>query len=229
MSPGPDAERARAAYEAHAAGYDNRATVRGIKALQQRAIDRLWLSPGDRVLDVACGTGVAFDELELRVGPGGQIVGVDLTGAMLERAAERVATRAWSNVRLVESRVEDADLGDAPFDAALFSFTHDVLQSPAAVERVVGAVRPGGRVAATGIQWAPHWALPVNAAVWIGSRRYVTTFDGFDRPFAALAGRLEDVRVERHWLGSAYVVSGHGQETRRGRQRRAHRWSCELP
>ena len=208
MSPGPDPGRARALYSRHAGSYDGRPTVRGILALQRRAIDALELSAGDRVLDVACGTGLAFSELEERIGPEGEIVGVDLTGAMLEQARARVRGRGWQNVRLVEARVEEAGLGGEPFDAALFSFTHDVLQSEAAVEAVVGAVRAGGRLATTGIQWAPRWMLPVNAAVWLGARRYVTTLDGFDRPYARLADRLEDVQVERAWLGCMYVVSG---------------------
>jgi ubiquinone/menaquinone biosynthesis C-methylase UbiE len=209
VSPGPDAGRARATYEREAGRYDGRVTVRGIKALQRRAIDALELSSGDRVLDVACGTGLAFAELEERVGSSGVVVGVDLTAAMLGRAAERVRAHGWDNVRLVEARVEEADIGDpGSFDAALFSFTHDVLQSDAAVDAVVRAVRPGGRIATTGIQWAPRWLLPVNAAVYLGARRWVTTLNGFDRPFRRMEDRLVDVRVERAWLGAMYVVSG---------------------
>jgi len=208
VSPGPDPGRARATYQREATRYDRRITVRGIEALQRRAIARLELSAGDRVLDVACGTGLAFPELQARIGPSGELVGVDLSDAMLARAAERVREHGWENVRLVEARVEEAELGDEPFDAALFSFTHDVLQSDAAVEAVVDAVRGGGQVATTGIQWAPRWLVPVNAAVRLGARRWVTTFDGFDRPFRRLEDRLEDVRVERAWLGSMYVVSG---------------------
>ena len=208
MSPGPDPARAREAYERHAGGYDDKLTLRVVAPLQRAAIHALDLSPGDRVLDVACGTGIAFASLEERVGPEGEIVGVDLSAAMLARAGERVRAHGWSNVRLIESRVEDAALDDGAFDAALFSFTHDVLQSAAAVDRVAAAVRPGGRVAATGIQWAPRWALPVNAAVRIGARPFVTTFDGFDRPWRRLGERLSDVRCERHWLGSMYVFSG---------------------
>ena len=209
MSPAPDAARARATYEREAGRYDDRVTVRGIKALQRRAIDALELASGDRVLDVACGTGLSFAELEERVGPSGAVVGVDLTAAMLEQAAERVRVQGWQNVRLVEGRVEEAEIGEADsFDAALFSFTHDVLQSDAAVDAVVRAVRAGGRIATTGIQWAPRWLLPVNAAVYVGARRWITTFDGFDRPFRRLEERLEGVRAERAWLGSMYVVSG---------------------
>jgi ubiquinone/menaquinone biosynthesis C-methylase UbiE len=208
VSRGPDAGRARAAYERHAGGYDDRASVRVIKGLQRRAIDALDLPPGGRVLDVACGTGLAFDALEEEVGPTGEVVGVDLSDAMLAKAGERVRAHGWDNVRLVEAPVEEADFGDERFDAALFSFTHDVLQSEAAVDAVVRSVRGGGRIATTGIQWAPRWLLPVNAAVWLGARRYVTTFDGMDRPYARLAERLKGVQVDRAWLGSMYVVSG---------------------
>jgi len=160
------------------------------------------------VLDVACGTGLAFPELQARIGPDGELVGVDLSGGMLARARERVRAHGWDNVRLVETRVEEASLDARAFDAALFSFPHDVLQSHAAVDAVLSAVHGGGRVATTGIQWAPRWLVPVNAAVRLGARRWVTTFDGFERPFRRLEKRLTDVRVERAWLGSMYVVSG---------------------
>ncbi len=208
MPRAPDAQRARAAYRRHAAHYDDRRSVRVIEDLQRRAVEQLELSPGARVLDVACGTGLAFDRIEAAIGPEGELVGVDLSAAMLEQAAERARDRGWDNVRLVEAAVEDASLGAGDFDGALFSFCHDVLRSRDAVDAVARAVRGGGRIATTGIQWAPRWMLPVNAAVWLGARRYVTTFDGFDRPYSLLADQLADVRVERAWLGSMYVVSG---------------------
>jgi demethylmenaquinone methyltransferase/2-methoxy-6-polyprenyl-1,4-benzoquinol methylase len=208
VSRGPDPARARAAYDRHARRYDDRLTVLMVEALQRAAIERLELAPGERALDVACGTGLAFGPIEAAIGQAGALTGVDLSGAMLQEADDRVRAHGWSNVRLVEGRVEDADLGEEPFDAALFSFAHDVLQSDAAVDRVVGALRPGGRVAATGISWAPRWNLPVNAAVLLGTRRYVTTFAGLGRPWRRLAERLVDVRVGSRRLGSMYVMSG---------------------
>lgn len=116
--------------------------------------------------------------------------------------------QGWANVRLVESSVEDAGLEPGSFDAALLSFTHDVLQSDAAVDAVVGAVRRDGKIATTGVKWGPRWAVPVNAAVWVGARRYVTTFDGFDRPWARLGDHLVDMWGEFRLLGTMYVFSG---------------------
>src|SRR5215213_5866400 len=53
---------------------------------RERAADLAALSPGDRALDVATGTGDLAIELARRVGPGGSVVGTDFSDAMLERA-----------------------------------------------------------------------------------------------------------------------------------------------
>jgi ubiquinone/menaquinone biosynthesis C-methylase UbiE len=55
-----------------------------------RAIEMLELRPGARVLDVACGTGANFALIEQRIGPSGELVGIDLTPQMLARARIRV-------------------------------------------------------------------------------------------------------------------------------------------
>src|ERR1700721_567653 len=60
-----------------------------------RAVQALGLSAGDTVIDMACGTGLNFPLLQQAVGPGGRIVGVDLTDAMLARAQDRIAANGW--------------------------------------------------------------------------------------------------------------------------------------
>src|ERR1700740_2667820 len=57
-----------------------------------QAVRALGLRRGDTVVDMACGTGLNFRLLEQVVGPGGRIVGVDLTDAMLARAQDRIRT-----------------------------------------------------------------------------------------------------------------------------------------
>jgi demethylmenaquinone methyltransferase/2-methoxy-6-polyprenyl-1,4-benzoquinol methylase len=64
------------------------------------AIELLGLRPGARVLDVACGTGANFALIEARIGPSGELVGIDLTQRMLDRARGRIASEGWRNVRL---------------------------------------------------------------------------------------------------------------------------------
>jgi len=144
--------------------------------------------------------------IQRAVGPGGRLIGVDLSPEMLDVAHARVETAGWRNVELLQAAIEEADLPAA--DAALFSYTHDVLRSPQAVQRVLDAVRSGARVVAAGLKAMP-WGGPVNAVLRRIARGYVTTFDGFDEPWDRLAAGLTGVRVETMMLGSAYVVSGH--------------------
>jgi len=63
---------------------------------------------GDTVIDMACGTGLNFSLLQKAVGPGGRIVGVDLTDAMLARAQDRIKANGWSNVSLVQADAADS-------------------------------------------------------------------------------------------------------------------------
>jgi demethylmenaquinone methyltransferase/2-methoxy-6-polyprenyl-1,4-benzoquinol methylase len=57
---------------------------------------------GERVLDVACGTGLNFSHLRELVGEEGYVLGVDATPAMLDIARQRIARRGWKNVEVRE-------------------------------------------------------------------------------------------------------------------------------
>ena len=192
-------------YERSARDYD-RATRRYL-AFRISAIDRLLLSSGDRVIDVACGTGINFPYLLDHVGTRGEVIGVDISADMIRQAAARVDREGRTNVTLIEAPVEEADLG-APADAALFSLTHDVLQSPKAVERVVSHLKPGARVAAFGAKWAPRWRVPVNAYVWWKSRHYITDMRGLDAPWRLLEEAVDELVVEDAGFGGAYIAWG---------------------
>jgi S-adenosylmethionine-diacylgycerolhomoserine-N-methlytransferase len=117
---------------------------------RERAIELLDLRPGARVLDVACGTGANFALIEQRIGPSGELVGVDVTPQMLNRARARVARAGWANVRLREGDVCElgAERLGEPFDAALCTLGLSVIpQWQRAWEAMKSAVRPGGRLA----------------------------------------------------------------------------------
>ena len=204
-SAGPDPEVALEKYRDQAELYDHR--TRRFVEYRERAIDRLRLKRGQTVLDVACGTGINFAPMMDRVRPSGQIVGVDLSREMLNHAQERVERHGWRNVALVESAVEDLDLGYR-VDAALFSLTHDVLQSDAALAAVARHLKPGAQVVSFGAKWPPVWNLPVRVGVWLAARRYVTTLDGLNRPWAKLEPLVPDLEVEPMAFGGAYLAAG---------------------
>jgi ubiquinone/menaquinone biosynthesis C-methylase UbiE len=204
---GPDRDRALELYRAAAPGYDRAVSGFLVERYRRRAIDRLWLAPGDSVLDVACGTGVNLPLLAERVGAAGRVVGVDLSPDMLAVAAERVRHMGCDNVTLLEAAVEDAEL-PGEFEGALFSLTHDVLQSKAALDNVFAHLRRGGHVAAFGAKWAARWNVPVNVYVRRIARCYVTTFEAFEAPWRNLAEYLDSLTVDEVALGGAYIASG---------------------
>jgi hypothetical protein len=92
--------------------------------------------------------------------------------------------------------------------AALFSFTHDVLQSPRAVANVVSHLRPGARVACVGAKLAGRWNLPVNFFVRQVARPFMTTFSGLDRPWRELERYTGKMPHDSLVLGGAYVAWG---------------------
>jgi ubiquinone/menaquinone biosynthesis C-methylase UbiE len=201
---GPDREAALEQYRDAAPGYDRH--MRRFARWQRMAIERLRLEPGETVLDVGCGTGLTFLALETGVGPTGRIVGIELSPEMVAQARKRVTAHGWENVTLIEAPVEAAEIG-ADADAALFSFTHDILQSPLAVANVVAHLKPGARVASVGAKFAGGWSPIVNFFVRRSARPYVTTFQGLDRPWRELERYMERFDVKSLALGGAYVAS----------------------
>ena len=206
MTGEPNLDAAREQYRRIAARYDRRAA--GGHRYRRRAVTALRLAAGDTVLDVACGTGANFSLVEERIGPSGSLIGVDASPEMLDIARHRADRHGFENVALIETPIEELELSRSS-DAALFSLTHDVLQSHAAVDRVVAALRPGARVASFGAKWARGPAAPlVNSVVRRIATPYVTTFAGFDEPWRLLAERIPDLQVEDVALGGAYVAWG---------------------
>jgi len=202
----PDPDAARALYERHADSYDLQTDWAGLD--RAKAVDLLALQAGDTVLDVGCGTGLCFAALLERIGPSGRLVGIEPSVDMLGRAVERVERAGWDNVDLRLGLTEEQLRPDDALDAALFCFTHDVLRSRTALEAVVDRLRAGGRVAAVGPMWAPWWAPATNLLVWYVTSDYVTTFEGFSKPWSHLADLLPALEVERHDLSGEYFAWG---------------------
>jgi len=205
LRPGPDRGAALAQYESRAASYDFELAL--FEPLRDLAIGRLDLRSGQTVLDVGCGTGLSLEKLSRAVGRRGRVVGIEQCPAMLARARERTCVKGSANVELILAPAEEFEL-EGRADAALFHFTHDVLRRPAALDRVLAHVRPGGRVVACGLKWASPWAVPVNLFVWGAAWRSVSSLGGLDRPWSLLAERVRDLEVDPLLLGAAFLARG---------------------
>jgi ubiquinone/menaquinone biosynthesis C-methylase UbiE len=175
--------------------------------VRRRAIDLLHLKNGDRVLDVGCGTGLSFSALEGLVGREGSIVGIEQSPEMLERARARAAENRWKNVALISASVEEAAIPIAA-DAALFHFTHDIMRTPSALANVVSHLKPGARIVASGLKWAPIWAMPLNVLVWNAAMRSTSTIEGLTRPWSHLEPLVSGLELEQMLGGTVYIASG---------------------
>ena len=204
-------EAALRQYRERAAVYD--LELKLLEPIRRRAISRLWLRRGSTVVDVACGTGLSFESLCRQVGTKGRVIGIEQSAEMLERAEERVRSHGWGNVTLIHSAVEQARI-PATADAMLLHFAHDVMRTPAAIANLVGSMRPGGRVVAAGLKWAPAWKMPVNFAVFFAAMRSLTAFEGLQNPWSHLEPMLSSFRVEDLMGDGVYIASGVADSTK---------------
>jgi demethylmenaquinone methyltransferase/2-methoxy-6-polyprenyl-1,4-benzoquinol methylase len=113
---------------------------------RRRAVDLARVGPGDRVLDVATGTGDLALELARRVAPGGAVIASDFSGEMLARARSKAAgapvpvTFEWANAL-------ELPYGDGEFAAATVGFgARNFSDLDQGLREMTRVVRPGGSV-----------------------------------------------------------------------------------
>jgi ubiquinone/menaquinone biosynthesis C-methylase UbiE len=183
---------------------------------RRRAVQALGLGPGDTVIDVACGTGLNFPLLQQAVGPGGRVVGVDLTDAMLARAQDRVKANGWSNVSLVQA---DAAGFDFPAGVNAILSTYALTQVPDCAEVIAhgtAALAAGGRWAVLDLKvpgQTPGWLAQLGTAT-------VRPFAAIDewmmrRPWEVIRTAMQVGLADFSWtelfFGTAFLAAGSSQ------------------
>jgi ubiquinone/menaquinone biosynthesis C-methylase UbiE len=180
-----------------------------------RAVQALGLRKGDTVIDVACGTGLNFPLLQKAVGPGGRIVGVDLTDAMLARAQDRRDANGWSNVSLVQA---DAAGFDFPAGVNAILSTYAMTQVPECAE----VIAHGARALSDGGRWAVlDLKVPGNTPRWMAQlgTAIVRPFASIDewtrrRPWEVIRAAMQEELTDSSWtelfFGTAFLAAGSG-------------------
>ncbi|MEZ5995162.1 MAG: methyltransferase domain-containing protein [Hyphomonadaceae bacterium] len=119
---------------------------RMLQPMTAPTFELLALQPGESVLDIGCGAGATSLAAARQVGPGGRVVGVDLSRQLLARARERAEASA-ANVEFLEAEVGLTPIAGAPFDGAFSRFGVMFFNEPAAAfAQIREAMAPDGRL-----------------------------------------------------------------------------------
>lgn len=163
----------------------------------------LDLKPGDRVLDLACGTGLNFPHLRELVGERGHVVGADLTPAMLDIARKMIDARGWKNVEVREADAANLPFPDASFDKAIITFALNIIpEYVRAIEEVRRVLVPGGRFVAlefrAGIRSLPAWLQPLP---------HICRVDMSHDTLNEIRRAFKKVNICYYWLGMIFIAA----------------------
>ncbi len=140
--------------------------VRGVNDLLLR---HSAVKPGERVLEIGCGTGAFTLPLAEAVGERGEVVGADISDAMLAGAQKRLAESGRRNVSLMQADAQTHGFEPGRFDLIASRFGVMFFSDPgAAFANLRAAARPGGRLCFA--CWGPldaneHWLIPYRVAL----------------------------------------------------------------
>lgn len=175
--------------------------------IRMDAIDRLDLRRGDRVLEIGCGPGVNFERVRSEIGPDGELIAVDYSPEMVDKARERIETHGWENV---EVRRADATTVafDEPFDAALATLSMSVMpDARRTAANVYRSLAPGSPLVVFDI--GPFQTGPARLANPFVRRflRWYANWNPDDDVVDSLAHAFDDCEVvETYAAGAGHTV-----------------------
>ncbi|MGH9555151.1 MAG: class I SAM-dependent methyltransferase [Terriglobales bacterium] len=176
--------------------------------IRRRAVARLELKPGDRALEVGCGTGRNFPHLIAAVGASGEICGVDFTPAMLAVARKQCARRSWTNVRLLEHDAASFEL-PAPVDGALFSLSYAVMPNHReALRNAWRHLGPGKHLVVLDAKSPDGLLGRVTRPLGTWTSRATVLGNPDRKPWDDLRELTDHIEVHEELLGMYYICRG---------------------
>lgn len=193
----------RRTYDARAPLYN--AIVRvlsfgGDSEYRRAAVQALDLKPGDRVLDIGCGTGLNFRNIAKAVGPTGFVVGTDLSHGMLREVEAR------PNLRLVQAAASQEVFKPGTFDAILSTYVISTILDEEILGPLCRALKPGGRLVIADDSLPPGWFI--GPRFMFGRMLKKGWPDLKGDTIRALRPLFSDLRVTHRHYGMIFIISG---------------------
>jgi ubiquinone/menaquinone biosynthesis C-methylase UbiE len=176
------------------------------RPVSERMLDMAGVSPGMRILDVACGRGEPALPAAHRVGPRGWVLGVDRVEGMLQIARERASQEGLKNVEFQVADAEALQVGDRSFDVATVRWGLMYMREPQrALESIHRALKPGGALVIA------SWAEPERVHFASVPRRMLERYRDVPLPVSS-DGPGVFRHADRASLDAALLRSGFSQE-----------------
>jgi demethylmenaquinone methyltransferase/2-methoxy-6-polyprenyl-1,4-benzoquinol methylase len=178
------------------------------RSIRSKAVSRLELKPGSRVLEVGCGTGRNLAPLLEAVGAEGQVYGVDLSEGMLTEAKELCAKQGWRNVELIRADAADYVLPE-PVDGVIFSLSYAVIpHHKDALRHAWKQLRPGGYLVIMDAKLPPGISGKLLHPFVVWASRLTVLGNPDVRPWDELRELTDDVDYEEAQFGTYYICRG---------------------
>jgi len=145
LNPEQIKQNIKASFDLVASGYDTPA-MRYFPFSADHLADSLKAKRGERVLDVACGTGMAAIAIATMLGPEGRLQAIDISDKMLDKALVNIKKAGLTNIDLHTMDAENLEFKSQYFDAASCAFGLFFLPDMAkGVKEIFRVLKPGGR------------------------------------------------------------------------------------
>lgn len=192
----------QARYDAIAKWYD--VAARFTLAHRSDAVRALGMQNGERILDLACGTGINFERI-LAANRNGRLFGLDYSLGVVEQAQERLERNHWTRVALGLGDAADLPFADATFDRVLCTYALKAIPShQQALDQVQRVLKPNGLFVA------------MDAALGAGVPRFLNPlirwlargiFYEIERPLInEIARRFQDTQTVKYDFGYTVVI-----------------------
>lgn len=122
---------------------------RQLKPAQDKLMEMADLQPGEKVIDIACGTGlVSFPAVE-KVGPGGLVLATDISDNMVKIGNEVARQKNLANIKFERMDAEELNVRDAEYDISMCALGLMYVPDPIkALKEMYRVIKPGGRAVA---------------------------------------------------------------------------------
>jgi SAM-dependent methyltransferase len=175
-----------------------------LEPAQTRMLEMAELAPGERVLDIACGTGLVTLRAASAVAPDGEVIGTDISDAMVAAAAEIADGQEVQNVRYERGEAERIKFNDDIFDAVLCGLGMMYVPSPPdALSEFRRVLKPGGRAAVSvggargNCGWAEIFPIVDSRVESVGCPAFFQVGTGDTLRLLMEAAGFRDVKVDR--------------------------------